>query len=89
MRIKLRCQTIVAVIMLRVASLLHGAQKHHGQDVLIRLVFDRLHNILQGLLTHGASRPVYPNPKARGVVNKLLHFLRLRLLVDPIDEGQI
>ena len=89
MRIKLRCQTIVAVIVLRVASLLHGAQKHHRQDILIRLVFDCLHNILQSLLTHRASRSVYPNPKARGVVDKLLHLLRLRLLVDPIDEGQI
>ena len=89
MRIKLCCQTIVTVIVLRVASLLHGAQKHHGQDIFVRLVFDRLHNILQSLLTHRASRPVYPYPKARGVVDKLLHLLRLRLLVNPIDKGQI
>ena len=87
--IEVRTQPIVALIVLRVSGLLHGAQEHHTKDIRIRLILDSLHQILQGLLADGIGGPIDSQTKTAGIIDEFLQFLSLGLLMNPVDEGQL
>lgn len=89
MGVKLRTQSVVAVVVLRVACLLHGAKQHHVEDIGIRFILDPLHKVLKGVLADRAGRTVNRQTKASRIVDELLQLVRLRILVDPIDERQV
>ena len=87
--IEVRTQSIVALVVLRVPGLLHGAQEHHAEDIRIGFILDPLHQILQGLLADGIGGPINGQTKTASIIDELLQFLSLGLLMNPVDEGQL
>ncbi len=73
--VELGTQTVMAVVVLRVACLLHRTQQHHVEDIRIGFILDPLHEVLKGVLADRAGRTIDRQTKAGRIVDELLQLV--------------